>query len=112
MSATVQGTTPRPRQHSVAPPSIREHRIPAKDSKPYIAVEGPDGCLWFCESGVSKIGRLDPKSYQFTEFDLPTPNATPIGITVGADGNLWFAEKSANKIGRITLRGAITEFPL
>ena len=74
--------------------TIREHRIPSADSKPYIAVQGPDGALWFCESGTSKIGRFDPDRGTFTEFDLPTKNATPIGITAGGDGNLWFAEKS------------------
>ena len=82
-----------PRRRTVAPPTIREHRIPTAGSKPYIAVEGRDRCLWFCESGASKIGRLDPKTYTFKEFDLPTANATPIGIVVGPDGNLWFAEK-------------------
>src|SRR4051812_10459936 len=83
------------RRRTVAPPTIREHRIPTAGSKPYIAVEGRDHCLWFCESGASKIGRLDPKTYTFKEFDLPTANATPIGIVVGPEGNLWFAEKSA-----------------
>jgi streptogramin lyase len=77
-----------PRRRTVAPPTIREHRIPTAGSKPYIAVEGRDHCLWFCESGASKIGRLDPKSYTFKEFDLPTANATPIGIVVGPEGNL------------------------
>src|SRR5271155_2879190 len=95
-----------------AKPIIREHRIPSADSKPYIAVEGPDGALWFCENGASKIGRFDPDDGTFTEFALPTPDAAPIGITVGGDGNLWFAEKAANKIGRITPRGDIAEFPL
>ena len=103
---------PRIARARVAPPTIREHRIPTAGSKPYIAVEGRDGCLWFCESGASKIGRLDPNAYTFKEFDLPTPNATPIGIIVGADGNLWFAEKTGNKIGRITPQGEVTEFPL
>src|SRR6202022_162266 len=97
---------------AVAPPPIREHRIPTPGSKPYIAVEGRDGCLWFCESGTSKIGRLDPKTYAFKEFDLPSANATPIGIVVGPEGDLWFAEKSAGKIGRITMQGKITEFAL
>src|SRR3954470_20153048 len=99
----MSATNERSRQRAVAPPTIREHRIPAKDSKPYIATEAADGALWFCESGTSKIGRLDTKTYTFTEFDLPTPNATPIGIVPGPDGALWFAEKSGNKIGRITL---------
>src|SRR5215510_8200178 len=92
--------------------SIREHRIPSAGSGPYICVEGPDRCLWFCESGTGKIGRLDPANGSFTEFALSDPKATPIGITVGADGNLWFAQKSANKIGRITPSGVIAEFPV
>ena len=92
--------------------TIREHKIPSADSKPYIAVEGPEGALWFCESGASKIGRLDPDRGTFTEFALPTKNATPIGIALGGDGNLWFAEKAADKIGRLTPRGDIAEFAL
>jgi virginiamycin B lyase len=92
--------------------SIREHRIPSAGSGPYICVEGPDRCLWFCESGTGKIGRLDPGNGGFTEFALSDPKATPIGITVGADGNLWFAQKGANKIGRITLKGEIAEFAI
>ncbi|MGA8357042.1 MAG: hypothetical protein WB772_06790, partial [Xanthobacteraceae bacterium] len=91
---------------------IREHKIPSAGSKPYIAVEGPDGALWFCESGASKIGRLDPGRGTFTEFALPTKNAGPIGIALGGDGNLWFAEKAADKIGRLTPRGDIAEFTL
>jgi len=102
------GTRPRPR--TVAAPIIREHRIPTQGSKPYIAVEGADGCLWFCESGASKIGRLDPNDHSFKEFTVPTPNATPIGIIPGPNDDLWFAEKTGNKIGRITLQGQITEF--
>src|SRR6202023_3931336 len=90
--------------------TIREHKIPSADSKPYIAVEGPDRCLWFCESGAAKIGRLDPDRGTFTEFALLDKNATPIGITTGSDGNLWFAQKAANKIGRITPDGHTTEF--
>src|SRR6266849_10490411 len=89
--------------------TIREHKIPRAHSKPYTAVEGPDRCLWFCESGTAKIGRLDPDRGAFTEFALANKAATPIGITTGADGNLWFAEKAANKIGRITPRGEIAE---
>src|SRR5215471_13634240 len=88
------------------------HPIPTPDAKPYIIVVGPDGALWFCESGAAKIGRLDPHSGTFTEFATPTPDSRPIGIIPGADGNLWFCENGANQIGRITPQGAITEFAL
>ena len=100
------------RPRVVQPPEIREHQIPTPGSKPYIAIEGFDGCLWFCESGTSKIGRFDPKTTTFTEFDLPTPNATPIGITSAATAITGSAKRPRNRIGRITPQGKVTEFPL
>ena len=103
-------TVTHPRRRTVAPPTIREHRIPSPGSRPYISVQGADAALWFCESGTSKIGRLDPNDYAFREFTLPTPNATPIGIIPGPNDDLWFAEKTGNKIGRISLQGQISEF--
>ena len=41
---------------------IREHKIPSAASAPYICVEGPDGNLWFCESGADKIGCFDTRT--------------------------------------------------
>src|ERR1700737_3841259 len=95
-----------------AKPLIREHTIPTPDSKPYIAVEGPDGNLWFCESGASKIGCFDRDAGTFREFALPAAGSMPVGIAVGGDGNLWFTEKAGNRVGRITLDGVIAEFAL
>src|SRR5258708_23549279 len=92
------------------PTIIREHRIPSANSAPYICVEGPDGNLWFCESGAAKIGCFNPRNAVFKEFPLPTSGATPIGIGLGSDNNLWFAQKKANKIGRISTGGALAEF--
>src|SRR5690242_8834619 len=84
------------------------HPIPTPDAKPYITVVGPDGRLWFCESGTGKIGRLDLDDGTFSEFPTPTANSRPIGIIPGPDGNLWFCENAANQIGRITPHGLIT----
>src|SRR4249919_299485 len=89
---------------------IREHNIPSANSAPYICVEGPDGNLWFCESGAAKLGCFDPRTARFREFALPTPGATPIGIVLGGDDNLWFAQKKANKIGRLSVKGVLDEF--
>ena len=33
---------------------IVEHVIPTPGARPYIVVVGPDGAIWFCESGASK----------------------------------------------------------
>src|SRR5436190_15833692 len=87
--------------------TIRTHRIPSPNSEPYICVPGPDGHLWFCESGASTIGRLNVTDYTFAEFKLPVENAMPIGIAADNADNLWFCAKKANKVGRITVRGEI-----
>ena len=58
MSMT-QPATRHPR--SVAPPTIREHRIPTAGQQALYRGRRPRRRLWFCESGASKIGRFDPK---------------------------------------------------
>jgi virginiamycin B lyase len=68
--------------------------------------------LWFCESGTSKIGRLDVNNGKISEFNLPESEAMPIGITPGADGNMWFCAKKANKIGRVSMKGEIKLFEI
>src|SRR5207244_7717064 len=71
---------------SMADVEIVLHPIPTPQSKPYIIVFGPDRHLWFCESGTSKIGRMNPGNGSFIEFDTLTPNSRPIGIVPDADG--------------------------
>src|SRR5262249_46208632 len=93
---------------NVREPAIRMHKIPTPKSEPYICIAGPDERLWFCESGASKIGRLDPQNCVIEEFDIPERDAMPIGITPGADGHMWFCARRANKIGRATMNGEIT----
>ena len=70
---------------------------------------GPDGNLWFTESGSNQIGRITTTG-TITEFDVSTLNSEPSGIAPGPDGYLWFTERLVNKIGRITTSGKVTEF--
>ncbi len=80
---------------------------------------GPDGALWFAESGCStcsvvvpgKIGRITTGG-AITEYPLPTGSTGPYSITTGADGALWFTELTSSKIARINTVGAITEYLL
>lgn len=69
-------------------------------------VVGPDGNLWFGETG--RIGRISAEG-QIAELDIP---ATPYQMTVGADGNLWFTDCIDGKIRRVTLAGVFTAFTL
>ncbi len=72
---------------------------------------GPDGNLWFTESGGNKIVNIITTG-TITEFTIRTGNSRPSRITAGPDGNLWFTESAGNKIGNITTTGTITEFML
>ena len=91
--------TPSPIQHAPSAGNITEFPLPTSNSHPYEIAAGPDGKLWFTDTGSTAIGRISP-SGTVTEFPVPTPNSSPGGITAGPDGNLWFTEE--NKIGRIT----------
>jgi streptogramin lyase len=90
---------------------ITEFSLPATFSQPARIALGPDGNLWFTESGTDKIGRITPAG-TITEFDIPTAKSSPFGITLGPDGNLWFVEQQGDKVGRITPAGTITEFTI
>jgi uncharacterized repeat protein (TIGR02543 family) len=94
--------------------TINEFVILTSNGAPYGIAAGPDGNLWFTESGGNKIGRITPAGV-ITEYLIPTTNSNPAGITAGPDGNLWFTEGGemglGNKIGRITPVGVITEYP-
>lgn len=99
---------------------ITEFIPPTPKSQPYGLTFGPDGNLWFTESGGNKIGRINlndlgkPASPDaaIDEFPIPTAGSTPAYITAGPDGNLWFTEYMSHKIGRITPAGVFTEYPI
>jgi streptogramin lyase len=90
--------------------TVTEFPIPTAGSLPSGITVGPDGALWFTESGAGKIGRITTAG-AITEFPLPTPTSQPNGITTGPDGALWFAE-SLGGVGRMTTAGATAEFPV
>lgn len=80
-------------------------------SEPRNLTRGPDGNVWFTESGADRIGRVTPYG-EVTEFSAGiTHGSLPWDIATGPDGNLWFTETDGQRIGRITPEGAVTEFP-
>ena len=73
-------------------------------------VSGPDGNLWFTESGADCIVRITPAGAMTRFCTGISPGAAPRGIALGSDGNLWFTEPGVHRIGRITSTGTVTEF--
>ena len=85
----------------------------APGSVPLGICVGPDGNLWFTNSGKGQIGKLDTLTHQVVLAALPDPGSRPVGIAAGPDGNLWFTEQAAGKVGVITPAGTVKgEFPV
>ena len=95
-------------------PTVDGNRMgdPTSGSVPRGIVAGPDGAMWFTESGADQIGRITADG-TVTEYPLPSRSemhAFPDGIALGSDGAIWFAETLRGAIGRIDVsNGAINE---
>jgi hypothetical protein len=75
--------------------------IPTPNSNPDEIRPGPDGNLWFTETGANQLARITPAGV-ITEIPIPTPSSGPSGFVTGPDGKLWVAEANANQIGRFS----------
>ena len=76
-------------------------------SGPYGVTAGPDGAIWFTETGAGAIGRLTIDGH-LTQYPLNS-GLVPGGIAPGPDGALWFTVgQSSSFIGRITVHGHVT----
>jgi virginiamycin B lyase len=110
--------------------SVTEFAIPClppcEDLTGYPAgiTAGPDGNLWFTESGgvanpifvfLTAVGQITTGGV-ITQYPITTHVTGPHtshslpGIAAGADGSLWFTEADDNQIGRIATASVITEF--
>jgi virginiamycin B lyase len=73
----------------------------------------PEGMVWFGEFRAGKIGRFDPKTQTFKEYDLPGGALNfPYALAVGADRCIWYSSYYLDTIGRLDPKtGKITEYP-
>ena len=88
-------------------------------------VSGPDGTLWFFDTGRNRIGRMTT-SGAFSESALTdkrnrygSPTAGVESITAGPDGGLWLTGsregtdgRGSGRVFRMTTSGSVTEYPL
>jgi streptogramin lyase len=75
---------------------------------PSSIITGPDGNLWFADSGYSEIVRVTVTPVTRTVF----PFAVPTELAAGPDGNIWITSNGRQSITRMTPGGASTEFGL
>jgi YD repeat-containing protein len=89
--------------------AVTEYALPA-GSAPIGITAGPDGRMWFTNSGTSKVGKIATTGGTPTEY--ATAGHTPKGITSGPDGNLWFVEHGTHNVDHMTTAGTLTTYSL
>ena len=66
--------------------------LPDKQSLPFALTIDEYGKIWYSTSGTGKIGFIDPKNNQITQFSSEVPLQAPEALIFDNDGNLWIAE--------------------
>ena len=102
---------------STPPYATTFYPLATPNAQPGAIVYGPDSNLWFVETAVSRIGKLNISgcsggACSVSETQV-SAGAGLSSIANGSDGALWFTETTADKIGRVTTNGVLTgEYPL
>ena len=89
--------------------TMTSYTIPGGGSpSPEDIAVGPNGALWFTESGADAIGEITTAG----SFSTPIAvGAIPQAIALGPDGDAWVTLGLAHKIDKITATGQITSYP-
>ena len=67
-------------------------KLPERESFPFALTLDSDGNIWYSTSGSGKIGFINPKDNQITQFSSKTPLQSPESLVFDKNGNLWIAE--------------------
>ena len=73
--------------------------VPTRYAAPYGMVVSSKGVPFFAEFGANKIGSIDPKTLQITEYTLPNKDTRPRRIAITSDDVLWYGDYSRGYLG-------------
>ncbi|OLE75979.1 hypothetical protein AUG19_03975 [archaeon 13_1_20CM_2_54_9] len=83
-----------------ARPGNTTYRVPTSNSGLQgITATAPDGSIWFAETSVKKLGRLDPNTLSITEYTAPSDVAAPTQLVVDANGVVWYSDHATSDFG-------------
>ena len=85
---------------------VTEYLIPTECTNPLAIVSDYDGNVWFTETNTGNIGKFDPITETFTEFDNPTwpdgGRSMMWGIDYAPDGSVWFTDETYDSIWKFS----------
>lgn len=97
--------------------SVQEFRVPYQGTAAiHSAIAGPDGTVWFSQQGPNRLGRLDPRTKELTEYQGSIKEGIA-GIERGSkhtlrihpSGEIWASGNPLSKFDPKTEK--FTEFP-
>ena len=69
--------------------------------------------VWFAEFDAGKIGRFDPKTETFKEYQLPGSYPTPYALGIDGEHKIWYSSEYMDVVGRLDpATGEVTEYPV
>ena len=91
---------------------VTKYTPPTNDRPRRVSIDANDN-VWFGEFDTGKIGRFDPKTETFREYQLPSKDTKPYALKVAGDGAVWYSSTYRDLIGRLDpATGKIQEYPL
>jgi virginiamycin B lyase len=76
--------------------------VPTESALPYGIQVNSKGLPVFCELGSNKIGSVNPKSLEITEYTLPE-SARPRRLAIAADDTVYFTDFKSGHLGRLNM---------
>jgi virginiamycin B lyase len=77
--------------------ALEDFPVPGHDVlRIHSAYPAPDGTVWFSEQFKNKIGHLDPKTREISEYESPTEGTTHT-IRVDSKGTVWSTGSPLNR---------------
>jgi len=85
---------------------------PPTKGKPQRLYIDENSVIWFTERYGNKLGRLDPETEKFQEYNLPGPQASPYAIHMDKNKMLWYSSHEQDTLNRLDPKtGDVIEYP-
>ena len=85
---------------------VNEYMIPTECTNPLAIVSDYDGNVWFTETNTGNLGKFNPITETFTEYDNPTwpdgGRSMMWGIDYAPDGSVWFTDETYDSVWKFS----------
>lgn len=87
-------------------PFVKEYSIPTVCTNPLAIVTDYDGNVWFAETNTGKLGKFDPTTESFSEFNNPSwpkgGRSMMWGIDYSPDGSVWYTDEAYDSLWKFS----------